>query len=239
MYSFTGGADGAYPWAGVTFDTVGNLYGTVSGARFPTLNGSVFKLTPNLQGSWTESVLYSFQGGSDGAFPQSDLIFDAAGNLYGTTAGCVSCNNATAATVFKLTPNSNGSWTESVIYTLDSDPNGLPANDRLIFDAAGNLYGATCVPECYGGGPGWVFKLTPNSNGTWKEHTLHRFIGGKGGAAPWAGLTFDQAGNLFGTTGEGGAYGLGVVFELTPTSTGGWRGNVTSRLHGPSGGGAV
>jgi hypothetical protein len=175
--------------------------------------GTVFKLTPNSDGRWTESVLYSFTGGRDRGFPDAGVIFDGAGNLYGTTAGSSSENNGT---VFKLTPNSHGSWTESVLYGFTFYRGAVPL-DGLTFDAIGNLYGTTAFGDNRSCGPlgcGVVFKMVPQSNGRWAYTVLHAFEG-KPAYNPFSGLVLDKAGNLYGTTdGCGGCYG--VVFEITP-----------------------
>ena len=227
LYSFTGGADGGVPRAGVIFDAAGsNLYGTTAccgaGKR-----GVVFELTSNSNGSWKESVLYSFTGGADGSTPYAGLIFDAAGkNLYGTTflGGVLTSCGMGCGTVFKLTPNSNGSWTESVLYSFTSGAGRRPYAG-VIFDAAGNLYGTATKSQKYG----TVFKLTPNSDGSWTESVLHNFTGGKDGSLPYAGLTPDAAGNLYGATVSGGShntkcgsFGCGTVFKLTSIPDGSW-----------------
>ena len=183
----------------------------------------VFKLAPNPDGTWTESVLHSFTL-ADGADPLCTLIFDAAGNLYGTTFFGGAHNQGT---VFKLAPNSDGTWTESVLLSF-TGPDGAGPSAGLTFDADGNLYGTTNY-----GGPagctigtgvmcGVVFKLAPNSDGTWTESVLHSFLtSGADGAGPYAGLTLDAAGNLYGTTVQGGSAactdGCGVVYKLAPS----------------------
>jgi uncharacterized repeat protein (TIGR03803 family) len=217
LHSFTGGLDGRNPSAGLIFDTAGNLYGTTQG-EFGHTSGNVFKLMPNSDRSWTETVLYSFTGGADGGFPFAGLIFDTARNLYGTTHMGGRDN---LGTVFKLMPNSDGSWTETVLHSFTLGPDGQGPDDGLIFDTAGNLYGTTQY-----GGPddaGTVFKLMPNSDGSWTETVLYSFTGGADGFEPQAGLIFDTAGNLYGTTPGGGAAGLGVVFKLVPNSNGKWK----------------
>jgi uncharacterized repeat protein (TIGR03803 family) len=230
LYRFgIGNRDGHIPLAGLIFDTAGNLYGTTSrGGSHRASHGTVFKLTPNPDGSWTESVLYRFTDGKDGdgAVPVASLIFDTAGNLYGTTSGG---GTHQQGTVFKLAPNPDGSWTESVLYrfTGGKDGDGSVPVASLIFDTAGNLYGTTS-----GGGTnqqGTVFQLMPNLDGSWTENVLYRFTGGKDGGYPYAGLIFDQAGNLYGTTLGGGRNGRGVVFKLTPNPDGSW---TESTLHG-------
>jgi uncharacterized repeat protein (TIGR03803 family) len=228
LYSFSGHltADGCQPYAGLIFDKQGNLYGTTqrgAGGRCPVFGarrgcGTVFKLTPNPDGSWTHTVLHDFL--NDPLWRSehvlyAGLVLDAAGNLYGTTADHWEFYYGT---VFKLTPNPDGSWTWSVIYTMAS---GSVAG--LIFDAAGNLYGTTISN---------VFKLTPNPDGTWTPTVLHTFTGGADGGSPYAGLVFDSAGNLYGTTANGGTYGHGVVFQLTPKSDGTWTETVLHQFTG-------
>ena len=235
LHKFTGGKDGAFPLASLIFDQAGNLYGTTAegGAHH---KGTVFKLAPNADGSWRESVLYNFCSRTycgDGTEPEASLIFDQAGNLYGTTHGGGALDQGT---VFKLTPNADGSWRESVLYSFCSRTNcsdGRFPEASLIFDQAGNLYGTTFAGGdqelCLAGGCGVVFKLTPNSKGGWNERVLHRFCSrancGDGGV-PVGSLIFDQAGNLYGTTAEGGALNQGTVFKLTPNADGNWRESV-------------
>lgn len=216
LYTFTGGADGANPYSNLVFDALGNLYGTTSAGGVGA--GVVFKLTPNSDGSWAESVIYTFTGGSDGAVPLDGLISDAAGKLYGTT----SAGGLGAGVVFKLSPNSDGSWTEKVLYTFTGGADGANPHARLIFDAARNLYGTTSAG---GIGAGVVFKLTPNSDGSWSESVLHTFTTAAGGRTPYSSLIFDRTGNLYGTTMEGGAF-YGVVFQLKRNSNGSWTENV-------------
>jgi uncharacterized repeat protein (TIGR03803 family) len=237
LYSFRGGTDGNTPYASLIFDQKGNLYGTTTdgGAQG---NGAVFKLAPNTDGSWTESVIYSFLGGEDGRLPYASLIFDQKGNLYGTTGHGGTGDNGTA---FTLTPNADRSWTESVLYRFLGGKDGALPGASLIMDPAGNLYGTTIYGNggnsgrCLSGECGVVFELTPNADGTWTESLLYRFRGGKDGGNPEAGLIFDEAGNLYGTTSDLGGNcgtGCGVVFELTRQTDGSW---VESVLHGFSG----
>ena len=217
LYSFNfNGTDGADPAAGLIFDAAGNLYGTTYGGGTYDW-GTVFELTPAAGGGWTEKVLYSFLGGADGFFPAADLIFDAAGNLYGTTGYGGAYDNGT---VFELTPTGGGDWTEKLLHSFSYNLNGMDGTypqAGLIFDAAGNLYGTTVGGGNYGGGT--VFELTPTAGGNWTETVLHNFNrNGTDGADPYAGLIFDGAGNLYGTTSFGDVYGDGTVFQLTPVS---------------------
>ncbi len=227
LYSFcslTNCADGAQPLVSLTFDAAGNLYGTTYAGGANGYGGAVFKLTPNPDGSWVESVLYSFCSLTncvDGKWPLASLIFDHAGNLYGTTSDGGAYNGSNG-TVFKLTPNADGSWSESLLYTFASRNHGPEA--ALIFDGAGNLYGTTTLGYQFGCGD--VFELTTNPDGSWKLKVLYKFRCGKDGWLPLAGVIFDAVGNLYGTTARGGTsacyFGCGVIFRLAPNSKGGW-----------------
>ena len=219
LHTFTAGSDGDYPYnvGNLIFDQAGNLYGTTSNGGLPGVCdgfgcGTVFKLSPSGSG-WTESILYSFTGGSDGGGPASGLIFDQAGNLYGTTqgGGSGSCTGG-CGTVFKLSPSGSG-WTESVLYSFTGGDDGYSPVAGLILDSSGNLYGATVFGG--EGGGGTVFELTP-SGGSWTLQTLHSFAELSG---PQANLVMDSVGNIYGT--NFGAFGGGEVFKLAP-SGGGW-----------------
>lgn len=223
LYEFQGGDDGAMPETRVVFGLDGSLYGTTSSGGGG--NGTVFNLRPpasNCRSSycpWTETVLYRFLGGSDGANPQyGDLTFDAAGNIYGTTSsgggGCTAY--AGCGVVFKLT-SSGGQWTESVLYAFENG-NGQTPFSGVIFDSAGNLYGTAL----YGGtqDQGTVYELTQSGSG-WTETTLHNFGPAPDGANPFGGLAIDQHGNLYGTTSDGGTGSSGTVYELQPAG-GNW-----------------
>ena len=222
LYNFTGNGDGGQPSGGLLFDSVGNLYGTTNfggNANCSQGCGTVFKLTPN-SGGWTETVLYSFTGGSDGREPSARLLIDSSNNLYGTTllgGNIGSVCSAGCGTVFKLT-QASGNWTESVLYAFQGAADGAWPYDGLTFDAAGNLYGTASA----GGSAtsGVVFKLAPGASG-WSESVIHAFSGGTDGKYPYGDLIFDTSGNIYGTAFQGGR-GYGVVFELQPTSTGGW-----------------
>jgi uncharacterized repeat protein (TIGR03803 family) len=222
LYSFQDSPDGAYPISGLVFDQAGNLYGTTSeggGGSNCSIGttgcGTVFQLAPSGSG-WTETVLYRFTGEADGSYASGGLIFDNAGNLYGTTVFGLTGNG----TVFELTP-SGGQWTYTLLYTLMSGESfeGGPLG-TLAMDTTGNLYGTTfeggyisaglCVFGC-----GTVFKLAPFGGG-WIYSLLYRFIGSTDGALPYDGLILDRNGHLYGTTSEAGAGGQGTVFELTP-----------------------
>jgi len=245
LYSFKDGADGATPLGNLVLDASGNLYGTAQGGG-TSLFGVVYKLSPG-SGGWTETVLYSFTGGSDGAYPNSGVIFDGSGSLYGTTSyGGDAAGYAGFGVVFRLSPNSSSGWTESVLHSFHQSDGAVPEGN-LVFDASGNLYGAAYqggnLSECNGAGCGVVFELSPAVGG-WTETVIHSFQGGNhgypgyGGGNPYAGLTFDAAGNLYGTTAYGGRTPghLGVVFKLAPSSTG-WIETVLHAFFGGTDGG--
>jgi uncharacterized repeat protein (TIGR03803 family) len=206
------GHDGYTLLAGLILDANGNLYGaTASGGAFDA--GTVFELIPTTSGPWKEKILHNFNRSGDGNFPYGTLIFDPSGNLYGTTTQGGSYG---WGTVFELTHLAGGGWAETLLHNFNKNAtDGDYPYSRLIFDAAGNLYGTT-----EGGGPydaGTVFKLTPTGGGNWTETVLHSFNNdGTDGVAPLGCLVFDAAGNLYGTTDEGGTAGSGTVFKVTP-----------------------
>jgi uncharacterized repeat protein (TIGR03803 family) len=224
LYSFgTARMDGAYPRAGLIFDNAGNLYGTTySGGAHNA--GTVFELMRKTGGRWTERILHNFKGGADGAYPLANLIFDASGNLYGTTyAG----GSNVEGTIFQLALKAGGVWTEKVLHSFGNGKDGEHPDAGLVFDATGNLYGTTYVGGANGFGT--VFELTPKARGKWAEQVLHSFSG-KDGASPYASLIIDTAGNLYGTTSSGGADGFGTVFELTPKAGGKMGGESAAQL---------
>jgi len=226
LYSFVyGTSDGLAPYAGLTPDGAGNFYGTTAlggsvGAPFGN-DGTVFELSPASGGGWTEKVLYNFGSASgDGIQPVAAVIFDSKGNLYGT-ASKGGANNG-SGTVFELLP-SGGGWTEKTIYNFGaSSSDGIePAYGSLIFDGQGNLYGTTLKGGSNGSGT--VFELIPGTGGTFTEKVLYSFGASSTDAmGPYSGVIFDAAGNLYGTTHNGGAFGYGTVYELTPGAGGTW-----------------
>jgi uncharacterized repeat protein (TIGR03803 family) len=224
LHSFAdNGRDGFETVTGVIFDGAGNLYGaTIYGGADMThcINGcgTVFELTPRTGEGWAESILHNFAGGNaDGAGLFGGLVIDAAGNLYGTTyeggTGMCPYGAVTCGTVFELTPAASGTWSEAM-YSFDN-ADGFSPLAGLILDASGNLYGTTIFGGAYREG-GSAFELTPTAGGGWTETLLHSFASGHDGAYPLAGLTFGPSGVLYGTASGGGAYGGGVVFEITP-----------------------
>ncbi len=201
--------DGHSPMSGVIIDASGNLDGTTFYDIRPYGGyGTVFQLIPSA-GGWSGNLLYTFQGGSDGAYPIAGLVADRLGNLYGATAGGYP---QPYPTIFMLTP-SQGGWVFQVIYTFPSNAESPWAT--LAIDAAGNLYGTT-----YGDWPdaGHVFKLTHGSSG-WTYTALHAFCSMQhcdDGAGVRSGVLVDAQGNIYGTAFDGGTYNYGVVYEITP-----------------------
>lgn len=232
LYRFKGGADGSNPGAELVFDKKGALYGTATrgagkGCDFALGCGIVFKLTPPTGGNkqWTETVLHSFKGGSDGGNPSSRVIFGKDGALYGTTHSgggqCPLCGGS--GTVYKLTPPAMGhtQWTETVLYSFNGGNDGAGPLAGLIFDSKGALYGTTSE----GGGAtnnGTVFELTPPGSGhpKWTETVLHRFGGFTDGSRPSGGLAMSTTGELYGTTSYNGPTGRGTLYKLTPPAPG-------------------
>jgi uncharacterized repeat protein (TIGR03803 family) len=246
IYRFVGGADAEEPGVGVVFDAAGNLYGAAGGGCIEECNGTVFELSPSKSGTWTETLLYTFMGGSDGGFP-SALVLDAAGNLYGTTAsgGITQSPCGGCGTVFELSPSENGSWTKNVLYSFNDGLDGGFPSSGVTFDSAGNLFGETFDGgsfACPESGCGVVYELTPES-GSWKFSVEHTFNGvdGSKGSQPSGGLAFDSSGNLYGTTGGGGdlacdnGNGCGTIFELSPNTKGHFAFKMIEKFNGPSG----
>ena len=220
---------GSLPYSGLIEDAIGNFYGTTFDGGSLNL-GTVYRLSPNSSGGYTETILYSFKGGSaDGAAPHSSLFRDSAGNLYGTTVtggivasacteGGIFSSPVGCGIIFKLTPTSTGPWTETVLHRF-SGTDGANSFSGLIRDAAGNFYGVTIGGGSHG--LGTVFKLSLTSTG-WKEIVLHSFAGGSDGAVVFmdcANLAMDASGNLYGSTYRGGAANAGTVFKLSPPTT--------------------
>jgi hypothetical protein len=207
----------------VVFDGAGNLYGTTWGGGINSNNcdpnagtgcGRVFELMPNANGTWSERTLHRFNG-KDGANPEAGVVLDTAGDVYGTTyyGGAGTCGPVGCGVVFRLS-QSNGEWTEKVIHDFNvSGTDGQFPFAGLIFDAAGNLYGTTSESA---NGTGRVFELTPGADDKWTEIIVHNWASCEFGCGPEAPVTFDQDGNLYGTTiaGTCGSNCGGTVYEI-------------------------
>jgi uncharacterized repeat protein (TIGR03803 family) len=273
LYSFAGGAGGAYPGTGLVMDPVGNLYGTTvngspggtaivfelspsggywteqviytiappllvslsngltmdpAGNIFGTTNSTVFELSPDGLGAWNPTVIHTFCGPKDGCYPAGTLVFDQAGNLYGTTeVGGRGKGEKVGhggklpgyGTVYELSPGESG-WTEEILYLFKGGEDGGYPSSGVVLDAAGNIYGTTELGGYYYY-DGAVFELVaPSGKAKYKETILWSFDGGADGLAPCCNLILDSAGNLYGTDGNynvfKGTYGYGIVFEVTP-----------------------
>jgi uncharacterized repeat protein (TIGR03803 family) len=213
LNEFTGGSDGGAPYGGVVIGPNGALYGTTysgGGADY----GTVFELRPpatfcrSILCYWDETVLYTFTGMPDGEYPAyADLIFDQAGNIYGTTYLGGMYNGGTT---FELTSSGAG-YMESIIHNFGSGADGLAPIAGVVLDTPGNVYGTTADGGTFG--DGMVYRLMP-SDGGWLENVLVNFDG-TSGYYSHGNLIIGASGNLYGTTAEGGQNGGGAVFELT------------------------
>ncbi len=234
LHNFLPSSDGYFPLSSVVLDDAGNLYGNTqfggnAAGCFQQGCGVIYELSPSTSGDWTETILYEFPNlaGDPGSIPSGRVVLDSAGNIYGTAkyGGADSSNCAVqggCGTVFKLS-RIGGSWQRTTLHFFGQlAGDGENPFGRLTLDVMGNVYGTT-----QGGGEntsrGMVFKLSPNGAGSYNYNPLHSFVFTAGGSIPWAGVTPDAFGNLWGTTYYGGIHqddfgnGYGVVFELTPT----------------------
>ena len=229
LYNFSG-TDGNSPLSGLVMDAAGNLYGaTFVGGAYG--DGVIFEVSRDASGGWTETVIYNFTGGTDGGTPANgNMIFDAAGNLYGTT---VNGGTHNLGTVFELTPSAAG-WSESVLYSFRGIKDGANPYMGLVFDGKGNLYGTTYYGGTYDAGT--VFELSRAGSGQWTEKVIHTFNVTNGIYVP-GGLAIDGAGNLYGVAQNGGTYGVGVVYELSPGASGSWTGTILHEFTGANDGG--
>jgi uncharacterized repeat protein (TIGR03803 family) len=222
---------GIIPSAGLVFDKAGNLYGTTwtpgeivnidgrpvhtwGGCSAPGCGGAVFELSPTSDG-WKETDIYAFTGASDGSTPQASLVFDDAGNLYGTTVygGTTGCQSGYGCgVVFKLSPSGTG-WQETVVHAFTGQADGEYPQASVLIGSAGELYGTASAGGSLG--QGTVFEILPENN---QLTVLHNFTGGADGGTPYAAVISDPAGNLYGTTFYGGYEGVwGVLYRLMPT----------------------
>jgi uncharacterized repeat protein (TIGR03803 family) len=181
----------------------------------------------------TTNVLYSFEGGADGEYTDTDLVRDEAGNLYGTS---VQGGAHASGTVWQLHPNGDGSWTHTVLYSFTGGSDGGEPYKGVTLDAAGNLYG-TAVTGGGGvceGGCGVAYKLTKH-HGTWTQTVIHQFSGSDDGQGPGARLTLDERGNVYGMAPTGGINGFGTIYEMKPSKHGTYKFKVLHAFTGADG----
>ena len=227
IHTFTGGNDGSGPGSPVSIDSFGNVYGTTPTGGANGV-GVVYELTPDGAGGWKLHVIHTFTGGADGSGGSAGrLLIDSSGNLFGV---CTVGGANGFGTVFAISLK-QGRWQFMTLYAFKDTPDGALPYGGLVFDKRGNLYGTTY----YAGANdlGTVYKLT-HKNGIWTERVLYSFKGGTDGASPISSLVSDAAGNLYGTTSEGGAAscGCGVIFKLTPGANGKWTESIAYRFPG-------
>jgi uncharacterized repeat protein (TIGR03803 family) len=199
IHHFTGGTDGASPLNGLMAGAGGSMYGTTS-AGGAYNNGTVYRIGP----TGVFQTIYAFRGGTDGSTPQSSLMADSQGNVYGTTS---SGGAFGGGTVFRIANN-----TKTILHNFGSGSDGSAPLGGLVFDRAGNLYGTTSAGGAHGNGV--VFMLSPRGV-IWGESVLYSFGTGMDGAVPYAGVSLDSAGDVLGTTSAGGTGGYGTIFELS------------------------
>lgn len=225
LYSFQGNADGYFPQGTLVFDKAGNIYGaTLDGGTGN--GGTVFELSPTLTGPWNKTTLYNFNGTTEGNGPSGGVVFDAAGNIYGTniSGGNQSGNCAPfgCGTAYQLSPDGSGNWTETTLWSFDASDGENPVGNFAI-DAAGNLYGATVYggpsTNACGNGCGVIYEMGKNAAGEWEEEILRYLPGSVGGF--YSSPTLDGSGNLYATLLTAGE-GYGAVFELTKSSKTPW-----------------
>jgi uncharacterized repeat protein (TIGR03803 family) len=226
LYSFSGGSDGKNPYGGVTLDSKGNLYGTtVAGGSGGACSGDgcgvVFLLSKKGKNSWVETVMYNFTGGKDGFGPGGAVVFDSAGNLYGTTpdgGNLHKCSGGGCGVVYQISPVRGGGWKQKVLHTFTEGADGAVGSlGPLLVDKAGNLFGVSELGGDLSCGCGTAFKLAP-VGGKWKFSTLYAFKGVPEAGFPYGGVIADSKGNLYGTTGYGGVNGAGSVYKLTKSA---------------------
>jgi uncharacterized repeat protein (TIGR03803 family) len=223
IHQFSNNAQGLYPTGRLTVGPDGNLYGTTNDYYSFDGPGTVFKLTRERDGTWSHAMLHSFDW-HDGETPVSGVIFDPKGNIYGTT---LYGGYYGEGVVYRLAPNADGTWTESVLHSFYGD-DGYSLYAGLVRDRNGSLYGKALD----GGvnGTGTVFQLTPDSNGDWGFKVIYAFPAEAGNTAD---LVIDREGALYGTASEGGQ---GIVFKLTPEKNGNWRRSVIHTFDNTTGG---
>lgn len=213
LHYFGSGQDGTQMNAGIVSDASGNIYGSTTGGGYYQ-NGVVFELSPQADGTWAESILYSFGPPAYGYLPNAQVTLDTKGNIYGTTTTGGAYN---IGTVYKLSRNSEGQWIPETLLNFNATGGNAAGGSYVVVDNAGNVYGSNWLSGAYG--YGFVFQLTRTQTGEWTENILENFKpSGKGGYYP-GNLILDTAGNVYGVA-SGGPDGGGLVFRLSPSGTG-------------------
>jgi len=229
IHAFTGGDDGSGPGARVTVDRSGNVYGmTPTGGTYGV--GTIYKIHPHAR-TWEFQVIHTFTGGDDGATGSAGRMLLQQGRLYGAaTVGGIYGSGV----VFELTPTAVGEWDFRALYSFHGQPDGSFPYGALLRGPSGKIYGTTY----YGGenGIGAVYELSPRQVGEWDGRVIYSFQTGSDGNSPISNLVRDAAGNLYGTTSEGGL-GSGTIFKLTPIGGGQWTESVVHPFEGPPDGG--
>ncbi|MGD0214438.1 MAG: choice-of-anchor tandem repeat GloVer-containing protein [Terriglobales bacterium] len=204
LYNFASGVGGVYPFNGLIMDSAGNFYGTDNVYQSGhAITEGVFELSQS-GGSWTEKVIYDNEV-AVANFGGGGLTMDSAGNIFGISSG-----GFLPQIVFELSPNGHGVWKSTVLHSFAKR---YYAEGAPVLDKSGNLYGTTASGGASNNGT--VYKLSPGKNGKWTEDVVYAFKGGtQDGSAPNAGIVFDAAGNIYGTTAGGGPSNDGTVFEL-------------------------
>jgi uncharacterized repeat protein (TIGR03803 family) len=230
LYVFQGGTDAGQPLAGLIMDIHGNLYGTTfhGGAHD---YGTVYRLAPNGSGGYAYTVLYSFQGNPDAAYPYARLVMDANGNLFGTTP---QGGTSHTGTLFELAAVGDGSYTESLVHSFSGcDTDGCMPFGALAMDTRGNLFGTTSTGGT--GNIGTLFRFAANPGGGFTESVFSLSLGIVG-ASVATGLIVDAGGNLYGV-GPGGTDNVGDVVKFMPNGQGGYTESILYSLRGrPDGG---
>ena len=225
IHAFTGGDDGSGPGARLTVDRGGNIYGMAPTGGANGL-GTIYKIS-QAGAAWTFKVIHTFTGGDDGATGSAGRMVLRRARLYGaaTTGGAHG-----SGVIFELSPRAVGEWDFRAIYAFKGQPDGSFPYGALLFAGSGKIYGTTY----YGGtnGIGAVYELSPRRNGEWNENVIYSFQEGSDGNSPISNLVFDPAGNLYGTTSEGGL-GSGTIFKLSPIGGGQWTETVVHPFQGP------
>lgn len=244
--------DGELPVGKLAIDGAGNIFAVAAHGGNTTAAlckassgcGTVFEVSPTSSGSWTINLIHIFgDTPNDGALPLSGVVLDASGNLYGITSSGGSCPISPygCGVVYEISPTAGGGWqAPKILYSFQGAPDGSGPAGTVAFDQSGNLYATT--QDGGTNNDGTVFELSPTTSGEWRETILHSFNASMDGYDPQGGVTFDDAGNLYGTTSSGAnetgrcsPFGCGTVYELSPNRSGEWAETVLLTFDGADG----